>query len=82
MLSNVRCRYIKDLCFTLRFPQDYNYHIQNFSVAQYNSVVKSRDEASLHYVMMPADVFPGRSLCLVVNVAYHDAVSSGCHSGI
>ena len=54
---------------------DFNFYIQNFSVAAYNKVVKPQQEATVMYSFYPAEVFAGRPLGLQINLAYHDAVS-------
>merc|ERR1711970_502979 len=58
---------------SFRYPQDYNYHIQNFSRAMYGITVRPAQEASVLYSFAPADVFAGRPLGLQINLAYHDA---------
>lgn len=54
---------------------DFNFYIQNFTVAAYNKVVKPNQEATVFYSFYPAEVFAGRPLGLQINLAYHDAVS-------
>jgi len=58
---------------SFRYPMDYNYHIQNFSTALYGVTVKPKQEASVLYSFVPADVFAGRPLGLMINLAYRDA---------
>jgi translocon-associated protein subunit alpha len=58
---------------SFRYPMDFNFYIQNFSMAQYNKVVKPQQEATVAYSFFPADVFAGRPLGLQVNLLYHDA---------
>lgn len=58
---------------SFRYPMDYNYHIQNFSTAMYGVTVKPKQEASVMYSFIPADVFAGRPLGLQINLAYHNA---------
>ncbi|KAF2367668.1 Translocon-associated protein (TRAP) alpha subunit [Trinorchestia longiramus] len=58
---------------SFRYPMDFNFYIQNFSMAQYNKVVKPQQEATVAYSFFPADVFAGRPLGLQVNLLYHDS---------
>uniref|UniRef100_A0A2P2HXY3 Translocon-associated protein subunit alpha n=1 Tax=Hirondellea gigas TaxID=1518452 RepID=A0A2P2HXY3_9CRUS len=58
---------------SFRYPMDFNYYIQNFTVVPYNKVVKPQQEATVMYSFYPAEVFAGRPLGLQINLAYHDA---------
>ncbi|VDK79503.1 unnamed protein product [Litomosoides sigmodontis] len=58
---------------SFRYPQDFSYHIQNFSRVQYNRVVATKQEASFSYAFYPSDQFAGRPLGLVVELQYEDS---------
>ncbi|CAJ0955032.1 unnamed protein product, partial [Mesorhabditis belari] len=58
---------------SFRYHQDFNYHIQNFTLGQYNRRVAPKEEATLDYGLFVADQFAGRPLGLVVNVHYEDS---------
>jgi len=58
---------------SFRYPMDYSFTIQNFSRAGYEMTVKPQQEATVMYSFMTAEVWAGRPLGLVINLAYHDA---------
>uniref|UniRef100_A0A915Q261 Translocon-associated protein subunit alpha n=1 Tax=Setaria digitata TaxID=48799 RepID=A0A915Q261_9BILA len=58
---------------SFRYPQDFSYHIQNFSRVQYNRVVSAKQEATFNYAFYPSDQFAGRPLGLVVELQYEDS---------
>jgi len=58
---------------SFRYPMDYSFTIQNFSQAGYGMTVKPQQEATVMYSFMTAEVWAGRPLGLVINLAYHDA---------
>ncbi|KAL3997943.1 Translocon-associated protein (TRAP) alpha subunit family protein [Acanthocheilonema viteae] len=58
---------------SFRYPQDFSYHIQNFSRVQYNRVVAAKQEATFNYAFYPSDQFAGRPLGLVVELRYEDS---------
>ncbi|VDM39807.1 unnamed protein product [Toxocara canis] len=58
---------------SFRYPQDFSYHIQNFTLARYERVVAPKQEASFDYSFFPSDQFAGRPLGLVVELHYVDS---------
>lgn len=58
---------------SFRYPQDFNYHIQNFSAIAYNREVKSGHEATVAYSFLPSDAFAGRPFGLNIALNYRDA---------
>lgn len=59
---------------------DFNFFIQNFTLAQFGKTVKPEQESTVAYTFFPADVFAGRPLGLQINLMYHDAVSHSVHT--
>ncbi|CAD6198325.1 unnamed protein product [Caenorhabditis auriculariae] len=58
---------------SLRYPMDFNYHVQNFTRGEYNRRVSPKEEVTLDYGFFAHESFAGRSLGLVVNLHYEDA---------
>lgn len=58
---------------SFRYPQDFSYHIQNFTLARYERVVAPKQEASFDYAFFPSEQFAGRPLGLVVELHYVDS---------
>ncbi|VDN02132.1 unnamed protein product [Thelazia callipaeda] len=67
---------------SLRYPQDFNYHIQNFTTMHYNRVVPAKQEATFGYALYPPDQFAGRSLGLVVELQYDDQDGKAFRSAV
>jgi len=64
---------LEHLDASFRYPQDYSYHIQNFTSNTYNSkVVKPKEQATLWYRFYVDESFAGRPFGLTVNLAYRD----------
>lgn len=61
---------------SFRYPQDYSYHIQNFTATMYNRVVQPGQEATFQYAFHPHESYGGRPFGLTVLMMYKDAVSS------
>lgn len=61
---------------SFRYPQDYSYHIQNFTGTQYNRVVQSGEEASFQYAFHPHESYGGRPFGLTILMFYKDSVGS------
>lgn len=58
---------------SFRYPQDFNYHIQNFTAIAYNREIKSGHEATVAYSFLPSDAFAGRPFGLNIALNYRDA---------
>lgn len=55
---------------SLRYPQDFTYHIQNFTLLRPEAVVESGSESTFEYLFMPSETFVGRPMGLVVLLNY------------
>lgn len=55
---------------SFRYPQDFQYHIQNFSAFQYNKQVDASKEATFEYLFTPSETFSSRQFGLVINLRY------------
>lgn len=73
---------LETLDASLRYPMDFNYHIQNFSTLSYEKVVKPGHEATLAYSFIPADAFASRPVGLSINLRYRDASGNPFHEGV
>lgn len=58
---------------SFRYPQDYSYHIQNFSVVALKSVVPAGHESTFQYSFFPHESYGGRPFGLVVMMSYQDS---------
>lgn len=58
---------------SFRYPMDYTYYIQNFTVLPYNREVKPGQEATFAYTFIPSEAFAGRPFGLNVQLNYRDA---------
>ena len=66
---------VESLDASFRYPQDFSFHIQNFTAAVYNRVVEPKRQATFDYAFTPNEAFAGRPFGLVINLNYKDAVS-------
>lgn len=57
---------------SFRYPQDFSYHIQNFSVFEFNKVIESDREATFDYLFTPSETFSSRQFGLTINLRYRD----------
>jgi len=57
---------------SFRYPQDFNYYIQNFSAIGYNREVKPGHEATVYYSFLTSDTFAGRPFGLNIALNYRD----------
>ncbi|KAI1297295.1 Translocon-associated protein subunit alpha [Halotydeus destructor] len=58
---------------SIRYAQDFSYHLQNFTAIGYNKVVRPREEATLAYGFFVSDQYSARAYGLTVNLYYRDA---------
>ncbi|XP_071958218.1 translocon-associated protein subunit alpha-like [Antedon mediterranea] len=58
---------------SLRYPQEFNYHIHNFSTIAYYTVIEPGKEATLEYQFQVNEVFASRPFGFVVELFYKDA---------
>eukprot|EP00794_Sanderia_malayensis_P018673 gene18673-20558_t len=63
---------IQTMDASFRYPQDYNYYVQNFTGYRYNRLVEGGTEASFEYAFHPHESYGGRPFGLVIVVTYKD----------
>lgn len=63
---------VQSLECSFRYPQDYNFFIQNYTTAQYNQDVGSRKQATFEYGFTPNEGFAGRPFGLSILLNYKD----------
>jgi len=57
---------------SFRYPQDFSYYIQNFSVFEFNKVIEAEREATFDYLFTPSETFSSRQFGLTINLRYRD----------
>jgi len=67
---------------SFRYPQDYSYHIQNFTGTTFNRVVKPGEEATFRYSFHPHESYGGRPFGLTVMILYKDVDGNQYGSGV
>ncbi|KAM3593450.1 uncharacterized protein V6R79_013215 [Siganus canaliculatus] len=63
---------VESLDASFRYPQDYQFYIQNFTALQLGTVVPSGKQATFEYSFIPAEPMGGRPFGLVINLNYKD----------
>ncbi|XP_077480548.1 translocon-associated protein subunit alpha isoform X2 [Stigmatopora argus] len=63
---------VDSLDASFRYPQDYQYYIQNFTALQLDTAVAPGRQATFEYSFVPAEPMGGRPFGLVVNLNYKD----------
>ncbi|XP_029979279.1 LOW QUALITY PROTEIN: translocon-associated protein subunit alpha-like [Sphaeramia orbicularis] len=63
---------VESLDASFRYPQDYQFYIQNFTALQLSTVVPPSRQATFEYSFVPAEPMGGRPFGLVVNLNYKD----------
>ncbi|XP_066580614.1 translocon-associated protein subunit alpha isoform X2 [Amia ocellicauda] len=63
---------VESLDASFRYPQDYQFYIQNFTALQLNTVVPPLRQATFEYSFIPAEPMGGRPFGLVINLNYKD----------
>ncbi|XP_073344098.1 translocon-associated protein subunit alpha isoform X2 [Pagrus major] len=63
---------VESLDASFRYPQDYQFYIQNFTALQLGTVVPSGRQATFEYSFIPAEPMGGRPFGLVINLNYKD----------
>ncbi|KAE8597845.1 hypothetical protein XENTR_v10016623 [Xenopus tropicalis] len=64
---------VESLDASFRYPQDYQFYIQNFTALPLNTVVPPQKQATFEYSFIPAEPMGGRPFGLVINLNYKDA---------
>lgn len=57
---------------SFRYPQDFSYFIQNFTVDSYETFIQPQTQVSFQYNFLPSESFYARPFGLTVNVHYKD----------
>ncbi|KAK2499354.1 hypothetical protein MC885_005864 [Smutsia gigantea] len=63
---------VESLDASFRYPQDYQFYIQNFTALPLNTVVPPQKQATFEYSFIPAEPMGGRPFGLVINLNYKD----------
>ncbi|XP_029007487.1 translocon-associated protein subunit alpha-like [Betta splendens] len=63
---------VQSLEASFRYPQDFQFYIQNFTALPLNTVVKPQAQASFEYSFIPAQPMAGRPFGLVILLSYLD----------
>jgi translocon-associated protein subunit alpha len=64
---------LESLDASFRYPQDYSFHIQNFTASVFNRPVKTKEQVTLSYTFYTDESFAGRPFGLVVSLGYRDS---------
>ncbi|XP_075996691.1 translocon-associated protein subunit alpha [Genypterus blacodes] len=64
---------VESLDASFRYPQDYQFYIQNFTALQLSTMVPPGRQATFEYSFIPAEPMGGRPFGLVINLNYKDA---------
>lgn len=63
---------VQSLEASFRYPQDFQFYIQNFTALPLDAVVKPQTQASFEYSFIPAQPMAGRPFILVILLNYLD----------
>ncbi|XP_023696994.2 translocon-associated protein subunit alpha isoform X2 [Paramormyrops kingsleyae] len=64
---------VESLDASFRYPQDYQFYIQNFTALQLGTLVPPLRQATFEYSFIPAEPMGGRPFGLVINLNYKDS---------
>nr|CAC86147.1 translocon associated protein alpha homolog [Tetraodon nigroviridis] len=67
---------VESLDASFRYPQDYQFYIQNFTALQLGTVVPPTRQATFEYSFIPAEPMGGRPFGLVINLNYKDSAGN------
>lgn len=73
---------VQSLEASFRYPQDFQFYIQNFTALPLNTVVKPQAQASFEYSFMPAQPMAGRPFGLVILLNYISAEGGAFQTAI
>jgi len=73
---------ISSLEASFRYPQDFNFYIQNFTALPLLTILPPRKQASFEYSFIPAQQMAGRPFGLVILLNYQDAEGNGYQTAI
>ncbi|TWW70618.1 translocon-associated protein subunit alpha isoform X1 [Takifugu rubripes] len=63
---------VESLDASFRYPQDFQFYIQNFTALQLGTIVPPARQATFEYSFIPAEPMGGRPFGLVINLNYKD----------
>ncbi|KAL4623445.1 translocon-associated protein subunit alpha isoform X1 [Arapaima gigas] len=64
---------VESLDASFRYPQDFQFYIQNFTALQLGILVSPQRQATFEYSFIPAEPMGGRPFGLVINLNYKDS---------
>ncbi|XP_036377287.1 translocon-associated protein subunit alpha-like isoform X2 [Megalops cyprinoides] len=64
---------VESLDASFRYPQDFQFYIQNFTALQLGVAVAPQRQATFEYSFIPAEPMGGRPFGLVINLNYRDS---------
>ncbi|MEQ2215690.1 SWI/SNF and RSC complex subunit Ssr1 [Xenoophorus captivus] len=73
---------VQSLEASFRYPQDFQFYIQNFTALPLNTVVQPQAQASFEYSFIPAQAMAGRPFGLVILLNYLDSEGNIFQSAI
>ncbi|KPP72092.1 translocon-associated protein subunit alpha-like [Scleropages formosus] len=73
---------VRSLEASFRYPQDFQFYIQNFTALPLNTVVQPQRQASFEYSFIPAQPMAGRPFGLVILLNYQDSEGNTFQSTI
>ncbi|XP_068450549.1 translocon-associated protein subunit alpha-like [Clinocottus analis] len=73
---------VQSLEASFRYPQDFQFYIQNFTALPLSTVVQPQAQASFEYSFIPAQPMAGRPFGLVILLNYLDTEGNGFQTAI
>ncbi|KAJ8358627.1 hypothetical protein SKAU_G00151520 [Synaphobranchus kaupii] len=73
---------VQSLEASFRYPQDYQFYIQNFTALPLSALVQPQRQASFEYSFIPAQPMAGRPFGLVILLNYQDSEGNSFQSAI
>ncbi|KAK0145542.1 Translocon-associated protein subunit alpha [Merluccius polli] len=73
---------VQSLEASFRYPQDFQFYIQNFTALPLNTVVQAQKQASFEYSFIPAQPMAGRPFGLVILLNYMDTEGKAFQTAI
>ncbi|XP_034763732.2 translocon-associated protein subunit alpha-like [Acipenser ruthenus] len=64
---------VQSLEVSFRYPQDFQFYIQNFTALPLSTVVQPEKQATFEYSFIPAEPMAGRPFGLVIELHYQDS---------
>ncbi|KAL7843022.1 hypothetical protein AOLI_G00245340 [Acnodon oligacanthus] len=73
---------VRSLEASFRYPQDYQFYIQNFTALPLDTVISPQKQASFEYSFIPAQPMAGRPFGLVILLNYQDSEGNAFQSAV